>query len=93
MTTRAYSIASARKHFSKLVDEAAAGATVHIHRRGALVAVLVSPAQLGTVGPAAEVADTYLAWREKFDIDHSDLDPDEVFAGVRDRSPGRDVRW
>jgi hypothetical protein len=32
------------------------------------------------------------AFREEFDLEKLNLDPDEVSRGVRDRSPGRKVR-
>ena len=54
--------------------------------------MLVSPEQLATgAHEAPTLADAYRAWRVKFEIDHFDLDPDEVFRDVRDRGPGRDV--
>jgi prevent-host-death family protein len=92
MAPKSYSIADARKNLSRLVDDAMAGKTIHIHRRGSLVAVLVSPEQLDAHSNEAQtVADAYRAWRMKFGVDKHDLDPDEVFRDVRDRGPGRYV--
>ena len=33
--------------------------------------------------------EAYQAWRKKFNVDELDLDPDEIYGNIRDRSPGR----
>lgn len=35
----------------------------------------------------------YQDFRRCFDLEELDIDPDEVFAGVRDPSPGKDFSW
>ena len=35
----------------------------------------------------------YEAFRRDVDLKELDLDPDEVYADVRDSSPGRDFNW
>jgi hypothetical protein len=35
----------------------------------------------------------YQEFRERLERDNVELDPDEIFADVRDRSPGRDFEW
>ena len=37
--------------------------------------------------------EAYRAFLQKADLAALDLDPDEIFANVRDRSPGRDFQW
>lgn len=36
-------------------------------------------------------SEAYDEFRAKHDLAELDIDPDEIFAGVRDRGPGRDV--
>jgi cytochrome c556 len=61
-------------------------------RRGKMVAVLVSSRDYErlTNGPP-DLWDAIQKFRAEHDL--SDLDVEEVFANVRDRSPGREVEW
>ncbi len=91
---KSYSIAEARERFSEVVDRAASGTPVRISRRGKPVAVVVA----ATWFDSRESGETtfweaYQAWRKRYDIDNVDLNPDEIFADVRDKSPGRDFSW
>jgi prevent-host-death family protein len=78
--------AEARERFKELLDRVQAGETVEIARRGKVLAVLSTPPDAGRAGGFSE---TVSQWRETWDVGSW---PDEdVFADVRDRSPGRDV--
>ena len=37
--------------------------------------------------------ESYQEFRQTHDLDEDEIDPDEVFGDVRDRSPGRDPSW
>ncbi|MFL6198154.1 MAG: type II toxin-antitoxin system Phd/YefM family antitoxin [Thermoanaerobaculia bacterium] len=86
------SIAEARDHLPALIRSAEHGEPVELTRRGKMVAVLVSSRDYErlTTGPP----DLWAAI-QKFRAEHdlSDLDIEEVFADVRDRTPGREVEW
>ena len=87
-----YSIAEARDHFASVVHEAEEGTQVELTRRGKPVAVLVGVEdfeQLSKRKPGFWEA--YEEFRRRVDLAEADIDPDEIFRDVRDRSPGRDV--
>ena len=68
------------------------GETVEITRRGELVAVLISCREYkrltSTFRPFSE---TYAEFVQDVDLDAPAIDPDELFAGVRDDEQGRRV--
>ena len=86
------SITHARKHLPSLVREAESGETVEITRRGALVAVLIGHREYerltSTPRPFSE---TYAEFVQHIDLDALAIEPDELFAGVRDEEQGRRV--
>ncbi len=86
------SIADARDNLPALVRSAEQGEPIELTRRGKLVAVLVSSREYEklTTGPP----DLWTAI-QKFRAEHdlSELHVEEVFADVRDRTPGREVEW
>lgn len=86
-----YSIAEARKHLPEVVHEAEEGARVEITREGAPVAVIlaISSGEEGRKG----FWESYQEFRRTHDLEEDEIDPDEVFGDVRDRSPGRDHSW
>jgi prevent-host-death family protein len=87
-----YSIAQARDRLTKLIHEAEIGEPVEITRRGKRVAVILSVEeydQLTVKKPS--FGEALKQMRDRIEADGIDLDPDEVFRDVRDRSPGREV--
>jgi len=87
-----YSIAEARNHLPAIVHEAERGKPVRITRRGKPVAVLLSiDAYERLARTRPDFWSALQAFRERRDV--SGLDVDEIFAGVRDRSPGRAAAW
>jgi prevent-host-death family protein len=94
MMSKSYSIAEARERFSEVVDRAFSGSPVRISRRGKPVAVVVAAswfdAQQRTKTSFWEAT---RRWRKRVDDENIDLNPDEIFGDVRDKSPGRDFKW
>lgn len=89
---RQHSIAEARNNLPKLVREAEAGKPVELTRRGESVAVLLGRREYERLVMRNRRFSE--AWNEfKRDVDLRDLqiDPDEIFDGVRDPLPGRNV--
>lgn len=87
---RDISIAEARNKLPALVHSVEEGPAVRLTRRGKPVAVLVSLEEYERLRPRRP--DFWRAikeFRERTDL--SDLDVDEIFRGVRDPSPGREV--
>lgn len=89
MSTR-YSVAEARDQLPRLIRRAEAGQAVELTRRGKPVAVIVP------VALYQRLSGSRLFWRALEEYrDRTRLETkrigDEVFADLRDRSPGREV--
>jgi prevent-host-death family protein len=86
-----YSIAEARANLAGLIDQAEAGETVELTRRGRAVAVIVSCEAFERLRSGRpRFGDAYRAFLERFPLAEVGVDG-EVFATARDRSPGRKV--
>jgi len=86
------SIAEARSSLPSLVREAESGKAVELTRRGEPVAVLVGRRQyLRLTSKHRSFSEAYGDFRRDVDLEELAIDPDEVFAGVRDRTRGREV--
>lgn len=85
-----YSIAEARDRFTALLREVENVPAVEITRRGEPVAVLISWREYQRLTSEAKFWDRYAAFRELYDLEGLGIEPD-VFEGVRDPSPGRQV--
>ena len=89
--TRQYSIAEARNHLPAIVHDAEAGTAVALTRRGKPVAVLISIADYARLTRRSDPWAALEAFRQSHDL--ADLNVEEVFGEVRDRAPGRQVKW
>lgn len=87
-----YTLTQARRRLAAIVRELETEDHITLTRRGEPVAVLVSlSAYRRLTAPRMGFMEATLAWRRAVDAAGIDFDPDEVFANVRDRSPGREV--
>ena len=87
-----HSISEARSNLPKLVREAERGKAVELTRRGEAVAVLVGRRQYERlVGHHRSFFDAYEKFRQDIDLADLATNPDELFAGTRDDTCGRDV--
>ncbi|HVG22911.1 MAG TPA: type II toxin-antitoxin system Phd/YefM family antitoxin [Thermoanaerobaculia bacterium] len=92
--TKKKSIADARNNLPQLVREAEAGEVIELTRHGERVAMIVSRDTYDRLeaGRAKTFSAAYDAFTRNYDLrEDLDADPDDVFAGVRDDDPGRDV--
>jgi prevent-host-death family protein len=88
-----HSISEARSNLPKLVREAERGKAVELTRRGEAVAVLVGCRQYERlIGRHRSFCDAYEEFKRDVDLAELAIDPDELFAGTRDDTRGRDVR-
>ncbi len=88
-----YSIAEARHNLAAIVLELEAQQVIELTRRGAPVAVLLSlDAYRRLTGESPSFWEAYTAYRTTLDTAALDNEPD-IFASVRDSSPGREVQW
>lgn len=89
-----YSIAEAKNRLTELVRNVEQESAIQFTRRGKPVAVLMSIHEYERLRrPKVDFWEAYLGFRKRYNLDEIDLDPDTIFADVRDRSPGREFRW
>ncbi len=90
--SKRYSIAEARNQLPAIVHDAEKGKPVELTRRGKPVAILLSVAEYERLSLARpNFWGALQAFRARHDF--NELDVDQIFDGVRDRSPGREVKW
>ena len=91
---REYSIAEAKNHLPQLVREAEAGHEVRLTRRGKPVATLIGTARHEELTSArTSFWEAYQRFRREYDLAELEIDPEEIYGDVRDRSPGREFSW
>ena len=86
--TKQVSVAEARNGFTRLLRSVERGQIVEVTRRGKTVAILVSPRQW----KRRNLYQAIQEWRKKYDVERLGIGP-EIWEGVRDKSPGRDVSF
>ena len=87
-----HSIAAARTNLPRLVCEAESGKAVELTRHGEAVAVLIGRREYERLtGRYRSFSDAYEDFTQHVDLIELELDPDELFAGTRDTTRGRDV--
>jgi len=92
MKTSRHSIAEVRRDLPKLVREAENGRPVELTRHGRPVAVLIGRRSLERiVSDHRRFTEAYKDFTSETDLAELALDPDELFANVRDKTSGRDV--
>ncbi len=83
------SIAEARKNLPSLVHEVEEGVSVELTRRGRPVAVLLSRAEYERLTRGrTDLWESIRQFRQQADL--SELEIEEIYEDVRDRSPGRE---
>jgi prevent-host-death family protein len=88
-----YSIAKARDHFTALVRDVERKAVIKLTRRGKPVAVLLSVQEYERLAANRPgFWEAYTRFRDKHNLAVLDIQP-EIFTGLRDTSPGREVNW
>ena len=84
------SIAEAKNHLPRLVQQVESGEPVSITRRGHPVAVLLSAeAYARLIAPRPDLGDFLSHWRAE--VMAEGVADEEVFNTVRDNSPGREA--
>ena len=87
-----HSIAEARSSLSSLVRAAESGKAVELTRRGEPVAVLIGRRQYERLTMKYRgFSEAYGEFTQEVDLEELAINPDELFAGTRDDSHGREV--
>ena len=91
--TDKHSIADARRNLPGLIREAEQGKTVELTRRGKPVAVLIGRSEFERLAAGRRgFRDAYDDFVTSVDVSALALNPDEIFEGVRDSTPGPDMQ-
>jgi prevent-host-death family protein len=86
-----YSIADARASLPTIVDQAEAGMTIELTRRGQPVAVVVSRREFERLqGNTPHFGEAYRAFLDKYPLEEIGLE-DDFASSTRDKTPGRKV--
>jgi prevent-host-death family protein len=89
---RQQSIADARSNLPQLVREAESGEAIELTRRGESVAVLIGRRQYERlVARSRRFSEAWAEFTREFELSELAIDPDEIFDGVRDSRPGREI--
>lgn len=88
--TERYSIAEARRNLPRLVHEAERGKIVELTRRGEPMAMLIGRRRFEQLASKhSSFAEAYRNFAESVDLGKLNLDPDQLFSGIRTDTPGR----
>ena len=86
------SIAEARSNLPSLVREVESGQSVELTRRGEPVAVLIGRQEYVRLASRhRRFSEAYADFTRDVNLKELAIDPEEVFAGVRDKTRGRKV--
>jgi prevent-host-death family protein len=82
-----YSLTEARAHLSRLVEEAEQGARIELTRRGKPV-VVMTKVEASERQPSEDPGfrELYQEFRRRVDLVELNIDPDEIWGDIRDRS-------
>jgi prevent-host-death family protein len=88
-----HSVADARSNLPQLIRDAEAGEPVELTRRGEGVAALIGWKEYERfLASSRSFSAAWNDFQREFSLAEMNIDPDEVFAGVRDHGPGRDSK-
>jgi len=88
-----HSIAEARRNLPTLIRKAESGKAVELTRHGESVAVLLGHRMFERLCAGRRgFVEAYQDFTNAVDLSELAFDPEELFEGARDTTPGRDVR-
>ena len=87
-----FSVAEARRTLPSLIRDAESGQAVRLTRRGKPVAVLIGHEEFKRLTSGTrDFAEAYEKFLKSYPLAELEIDADEVFRDVRDKSAGREV--
>lgn len=89
-----YSIEQVQENPDGVIQAVEREKAVEITQHGKQVAVLLSVEEYDRLSQQRlGFAQSLELFRRKYNVEEADIDPDEIFKDVRDRSPGREVSF
>ncbi len=90
--SKSYSIAEARNNLAAIVHELEVTDGIELTRRGTPVAVLISKQEYDRLQPQkASFWQAYKNYAKQVNLAELDMEPSEIFGGLRDRTSGRKI--
>lgn len=87
-----YSIDQISANLSKIIQEVAQGESIKITQEGKQIAVILSTVEYEKLlNKIPNFWESIERFRHQYNVVEAEIDPGEVFANVRDKSPGREV--
>jgi prevent-host-death family protein len=88
-----YSIEEIPVNFNKIVQEVEQGDSIEVTRQGKQIAVIISAAEYEKLRRSQCFGESLEQFRQEYNVETAEINPDEIFAGVRDFSPGREASF
>lgn len=89
--THQYSIDQAQIHLEQILNEVEQGDSVELTRSGKPVAVLISTEKYDQLRLGkTNLWEALQRFRQQLELENIDIEP-EIFEGIRDESPGREI--
>jgi cellobiose PTS system EIIB component len=86
-----YSIDQAQNHLDQILNEVEQGRSIELTRSGKRVAVLISTEEYDQLRSGkTSFWEALQRFRQQLELENIDIEP-EIFEGIRDKSPGREV--
>ncbi|MBR8837589.1 MAG: type II toxin-antitoxin system prevent-host-death family antitoxin [Stigonema ocellatum SAG 48.90 = DSM 106950] len=85
-----YSIEQIPVNFNKIIQEMEKGEQIEITQQGKQIGVIISTAEYEKLlNKTLSFWESIERFRQEYNVEAAEIDPDEIFARVRDKSPGR----
>jgi len=89
-----YSIEQIPLNLNKIIQKVKKGEPIEIIQQGKQIAVIISTAEYTKLlNKAPSFWQAIEQFRQDYNVDTAEIDPDEIFAQVRDKSPGREISF
>lgn len=89
-----YSIEEIPVNFNQIIQEVEQGEQIEIIQQGKQIAVIISTAEYERLlNKTTNFWESVERFRQEYNVEEAEINPDEVFALVRDKSFGREVNF
>ena len=88
-----YSIEEIAVNFNKIVHEVEQGDSIEVTRQGQQIAVIISAAEYQKLRRSQNFGESLEQFRQEYNVETAEINPDEIFAAVRDKSPLREASF
>ncbi len=89
-----YSIEQIPVNLNQIIQQVEEGEKIEIQRQGKQIAVIISTAEYERLqNKITDFWESVERFRQEYNVESAEINPDEVFALVRDKSSGREVNF